>query len=175
VEGMKRYYGKWFVFDIETTGFHADTSLLLAIGLKNKEEEKIFFVERPSFEKIVLKQFLRFLEARQVECLIGYNILSFDIPYLRAKFLLNNLNVWSLEKLEFIDLFEFMKKLRLGSLKLAYISKLLFNSPNSSSFQMPTFYLKYMEDEQFKKKIIEHLKNDLKNTMLLAFRLGIIS
>lgn len=170
---MRKFFGKWFVWDIETTGLYADNSFLVAIGLKNKEKEKIFFVSKPSQEKEVILKFFEFLEKEGCEALIGYNILNFDFPYLQAKCLLHNLK-WK-NKPELIDLLEWTKKLRFKTLTLSHLSQLLFSNSNSKSLEIPKFYLYFLEGKvEYKEKIIEHLRKDLENVLLLAFKLEIV-
>lgn len=169
---MKKYFGKWFILDIETTGLQADTSVLVAVGLKNEEKEKIFFTQQPSKEIEVLKNFLKFLEKENVESLIGYNILHFDIPYIQTKCFVYDLSLNWVNKLKIFDLLEWVKRFKLKMSNLSYLSELFFNKFNSKSFHIPNFYIYFLEGkEEYKEKIIKHLQNDLENGMLLALKL----
>ncbi|MEM0481226.1 MAG: ribonuclease H-like domain-containing protein [Candidatus Aenigmatarchaeota archaeon] len=163
------YFGNWYILDIETTGLYVDEAIIIAIGLKNLEEEKIFYCENPKSEKKILNDFLNFLEEKNVDTLIGYGISNFDKPFLEGRCLINNLDFRILEKINYIDLMLIIKKLRFKRFSLNYLSELLFNSSNTYNIHIPLHYLSL--EKEF---IIEHLKKDLNNIFLLAKRLKII-
>jgi len=166
------------VIDIETTGFEADTSTLVAIGLLSDDREKIFFVDRISEEKKVLLSFLDFMEENKITTLIGYNIKNFDIPYLYGKFFIHGIDPKTIENCILIDLYEFVKKMKLRKKSLAKISEIAFDRKSNEieSRYVPLMYIKYLDskDETYRDKIISHLREDLINTRLLAKRLGVI-
>jgi len=170
--------GNWMIIDIETTGTEADASTLVAIGLLNDEQEKIFFVDRISEEKKALMSFLDFMKEKEVTTLIGYNIKNFDIPYLYGKLFIHGINPKAIENYTLIDLYELVKRMRLKKKSLVEISEIAFDkkSEKVKSRFIPLLYMKYLDsrDEIHKDKIINHLKEDLINTRLLAKRLGII-
>ena len=74
-------------FDIETTGFTADTSSLYLIGAITRQPEgwrlTQWFAESPSEESEILRAFLDFAVAYKQ--LIHFNGDRFDLPYLAAK------------------------------------------------------------------------------------------
>lgn len=74
-------------FDIETTGFSPKTSALYLIGVLYYKEEswhiRQWFANDYTSEKEILSNFLTFL--KQYHCLIHYNGLRFDIPFLKEK------------------------------------------------------------------------------------------
>jgi len=75
------------LFDIETTGFSADTSYLYLIGAIYRTEGTLtlsqWFCDEFSEEKEVLSSFFSFLKGYST--LIHYNGTGFDIPYLNKK------------------------------------------------------------------------------------------
>ncbi len=171
---IPKFSKNWIVLDIETTGFYADDSLLVAIGIKDRENEKILFVRKPSEEKNVLLEFIENIKQKRIETIIGYNIINFDLPYLRAKLFLHSLNFKILDSLLKIDLFEYVKNnFRLKNKSLREIGKKVFKIDNSESLNIPNYYLNFLENKE-EKFIIEHLKDDLNITFLLAKKLEII-
>ena len=74
-------------FDIETTGFSADKSILYLIGCIYYENgeyySKQLFVDEPAFEMEVLATFMDFIS--KFKALVHYNGNGFDIPYLKQK------------------------------------------------------------------------------------------
>lgn len=174
---MSMFYGNWAIFDIETTGFYSDDSFLVAIGVLNNSKSEIFFAESTSEEKKIIEDFLKFLRENKVDVLIGFNIKNFDIPYLQGKFLMYNLDFRSFQDFNIVDVFEYIKNTRFTSKSLTNISESLFEKPrNSPSSKIPNLYIKFIEtkDSSFKEKIVEHLKEDLENTLMLAKKIGLI-
>jgi len=174
---MLTSFGNWAIIDIETTGFNADTSFLVAIGILCEDEEKIFFAEGTADEKKILQQFLNFLESKDISTLIGYNIKNFDIPYLTGKLLIHGLNPREMDKYIFVDLYDYTKKMRFESRSLSNICSVAMelNRDYDEEFP-PMLYIKYLEtkEQEFKDRIIGHLKEDLVSTRVLAKRLGVI-
>jgi len=174
---MLTSFGNWAVIDIETTGFNADTSFLVAIGILCEDEEKIFFTERTADEKKILHQFLNFLESKGISTLIGYNIKNFDIPYLAGKLLMYGLNPREIDKYILVDLYEYIRKVKFESRSLSNICNVAmeFNRDYEDEFP-PVLYIKYLDtrEQEFKDRIIGHLKEDLVSTRILAKKLGII-
>ena len=77
-------------FDIETTGFSPKTNMVYLIGLSFINEEKKlssiqFLAEGIDDEKELLLKFLEKLSASSDMLLAGYNIRTFDIPFLNAR------------------------------------------------------------------------------------------
>lgn len=72
------------LFDIETTGLSAASSLIYLIGaMEIKKDRLVFrqwFAESPSDEKEVLESFLNFLPDKA--CLISFNGRGFDVPFI---------------------------------------------------------------------------------------------
>jgi DNA polymerase, archaea type len=66
--------------DIETTGLDAKVDLVLMVGLLNDRGEKTILTDPD--EKILLAQTIEHLKQHQPECLIGHNLINFDLPFL---------------------------------------------------------------------------------------------
>ncbi len=75
------------LFDIETTGFTAETSMLYLIGCgyyKNGKWEIIqWFNDDGQSEKLIIEEFLRFIKGYKY--LFNYNGDGFDIPFINKK------------------------------------------------------------------------------------------
>ena len=100
-------------FDIETTGFSPKSNMVYLIGLSFINEEKKlcsiqFLAEGIDDEKELLLAFLGRLSASSDMLLCGYNIKSFDIPFLNAR--LQKYELPSIA-LKWRDLFSDVKKL----------------------------------------------------------------
>lgn len=167
--------GNWYILDIETTGLYSDDSMIIAIGLKNDKEEKIFFIENPSKEKEVLEEFKNKLIEEEVNYLIGYNISNFDIPFIRGRMLINGIVFKELDYIQIIDLLSQIKKMfRFRRYSLDYISSLLLNERKKEyASQIPLKYVKSFSDKKDKEELISYLKKDLELIYKLAERLEI--
>lgn len=74
-------------FDIETTGFSPNKSIVYMIGCARKKGKYIcidqFFAEKPSEEKLIISAFIEIL--KKYNTIISFNGVGFDIPFLKAK------------------------------------------------------------------------------------------
>ncbi len=121
---------KTVFFDIETTGFAAETTYLYLIGCIYHKEDAFtliqWFSEDPKEEKELISLFFDFLKSYEV--LLHYNGSGFDIPYLQRKCELHRLP-YSFEALESIDLYKriapFKKLLKLDNYKQKSIEAFL--------------------------------------------------
>lgn len=98
------------IFDIETTGFAADTSVLYLIGCGYYDDGRWFikqwFNDNINSEHDIIEQFFSFI--RPYKYLLHYNGDGFDIPYLKKKIISYNMeNV--LHSLESIDLYKVIR------------------------------------------------------------------
>lgn len=88
-------------FDIETTGLYWKRSHIYLIGMIRMDNGcwtlTQWFAQRPLEEQLLLQEFTRAL--RGIRTLIHFNGNTFDIPYIRKKFLLYQLS----DPLEFLD------------------------------------------------------------------------
>lgn len=101
------------VFDIETTGFTAEHTILYLIGCAYYENHqwKIcqWFNQDGNSEQTILKQF--FLFAKKYKYIVTYNGDGFDIPYLSKKAVLYKMENILLEK-ESIDIYKQIRFLK---------------------------------------------------------------
>lgn len=94
-------------FDIETTGFSAETTYLYLIGCIYYENSSFYiiqwFSEEIKEESLLLTSFFQFLS--QYDVLIHYNGTGFDIPYITKKCRQLNLP-YSFDNLESLDIYK---------------------------------------------------------------------
>lgn len=116
---------KTLFFDIETTGFSPKTSALYLIGVlyykKNSWHLKQWFANDYMSEKEILTSFFSFLA--NFHCLVHYNGLGFDIPFLKEKCSQHQLikEIELLDKISQIDIYKHIfphkKKLKVENIK----------------------------------------------------------
>ncbi len=117
-------------FDIETTGFAADSTYLYLIGCSYYRDNSFqliqWFSEDIREESQLITSFFEFLKGYDV--LLHYNGTGFDIPYIQRKCALLGLN-YSFEKLISIDIYKkispFKKIFRLNNFKQKTIESFL--------------------------------------------------
>lgn len=76
--------------DIETTGLNPKTDRVLMVGLLNEQAE-ITIVTDPDEQKL-LTQTIEYLKQHQPECLIGHNLINFDLPFLSNRCRIHNIS-----------------------------------------------------------------------------------
>ncbi len=117
-------------FDIETTGFAADSTYLYLIGCTYYKNNSFWiiqwFSENIKEEASLLEAFFHFLE--DYEVLLHYNGTTFDLPYLQRK--ISHLKLgYTFDHLISIDLYKkispYKKILKLDSLKLKSVETFL--------------------------------------------------
>lgn len=161
---------KEIIFDIETTDLEADKGYVVAIGLKEiDKEEKILFLENLD-ERGLIKNFLNLIDNQTL--LIGYNISKFDIPYIKSKCFLLQINCNILKRIQTLDLLDVAKaNLKFSNLKLNTF-KQFFEIEDFGGEEIKNLFMKFLSgDEESKEKIIEHLKKDLVSTEKIYKRL----
>jgi uncharacterized protein YprB with RNaseH-like and TPR domain len=90
-----------FYFDIETTGLHSIEDRILCISVMNTESNiPITFYGED--ERKTLEQFLT--SVKNSEKLIGFNIDTFDVPFIVCRCLVNTVNIGEFLNKNFIDL-----------------------------------------------------------------------
>lgn len=117
-------------FDIETTGFAAESTFLYLIGCAFYKDSSFhliqWFSENINEEATIISSFFEFL--KNYDVLFHYNGTGFDIPYLQRKITMLNLN-YSFDDITSIDIYKkitpYKKILKLGSYKLKSIEAFL--------------------------------------------------
>ena len=121
---------KLVFFDIETTGFAADSTYLYLIGCAYYKDNSFqliqWFCEDLREEAMIITSFFEFL--KNYEILLHYNGTGFDLPYLQRKCNLLQLN-YSFDHLTSIDLYKkispYKKIFRLNNFKQKTIETFL--------------------------------------------------
>ncbi len=170
------------VFDIETTGFTAETTTLYLIGCchYNKGSWKItqWFNDDGSSESEIISAFMDF--TKKYKYLLHYNGDGFDIPYLEKK--INKLKLdYSFSHIESIDLYKKIKGfkdiLHLDNLKQKSVEKFLgINRLDKyTGGDLIKVYTDYLSkrDERNKQLVLQHNYEDLEgllySTCLLSY------
>lgn len=117
-------------FDIETTGFAAETTYLYLIGCIYQKDSSLhliqWFAEDISEETKLISNFFEFI--KDYDLIIHYNGTGFDIPYINKKISLLNLD-YSFDKIQSLDLYKkvssFKKIFRLKNYKQKTIEAFL--------------------------------------------------
>ena len=159
-------------FDIETTGFSADTSSLYLIGCcyrKNHQFHLIqWFADTYDCESDLLHVFFQFIESFSV--LVHFNGDTFDIPYLEKKCAQYSLP-YNFSSIQSFDLYKklspYRKKLSLENLKLKTIENFLSIERKDvmDGKKLIKLYGTYMQ-ERFKNKNPESIE-ELQHILLL--------
>lgn len=153
-----------FVFDIETTGLSPKYCKVILIGIlynhNNQTIIKQFFAQTEADEFELLIEFLE--QIKDFHNHITFNGLTFDIPFLNARF--NKYNIdYTLEKDKDIDILRLIKpfkeKLPLSDCKLKTVEKYLgiYREDTISGKESVKLYKEYVSSQC----------NDLKSTILL--------
>jgi DNA polymerase, archaea type len=69
--------------DIETTGLDPLVDQVLMVGLMSQTGEKVIITDPD--EKVTLANTIEYLRANKPECLIGHNLINFDLPFLATR------------------------------------------------------------------------------------------
>jgi DNA polymerase, archaea type len=76
--------------DIETTGLNPKTDRVLMVGLLDDRGETTILTDPD--EKTLLAQTIEHLKQHQPECLIGHNLINFDLPFLADRCRVHNIS-----------------------------------------------------------------------------------
>ncbi|TAH75156.1 MAG: exonuclease [Anaerolineaceae bacterium] len=157
-------------FDIETTGFVAETTYLYLIGciyLKNTSLHMIqWFSEDIREEALLIESFFDFI--KDYDLLIHYNGLGFDIPYLSKKIEILQLD-YSLKDIQSLDYYKKISPIRkifkLDNYKQKTIEAFL-KVKREDTFgggELIEVYQSYLGKKQIEnlKKSRAHISNDL--------------
>lgn len=161
-----------YVLDIETTSLHADTGQIVCIGLADYFDgsEKVIFVKSPEDEKNSLKMFVEFF--RRVNIYFTWGGMSFDVPFLVSRCVRLRIDPSPLLEARHIDLMEIARSyLRLSSNSLQSISRYLDVRMVEEyvGVDVPRLYSEYLAGKRGRRTvIINHCRNDLRRTLLVA-------
>jgi DNA polymerase, archaea type len=76
--------------DIETTGLHPETDRVLMVGLMSETGEKVIITD--SDERVILTKTIDYLKVNKPDCLIGHNLVNFDVPFLVTRCRVNKIS-----------------------------------------------------------------------------------
>lgn len=175
--------GETVLFDIETTGFTAETSMLYMIGCGYYEDEKWkirqWFNDDGNSEKQIIEDFFEFIKG--FKYILNYNGDGFDIPFIQKKISLLGINA-SFDGLESVDLYKHIKGfkniLHLENLKQKTIERFLSINrlDKYSGGDLIRVYRDYLKkgDETGRQLLIQHNYEDLEGLMccfcLISYR-----
>lgn len=80
--------GKIYI-DIETTGLHPEIDRVLMVGLLQDGETTIITDQD---ERVLLEKTIAHLNRHKPDCLIGHNLINFDIPFLATRCRVNRIS-----------------------------------------------------------------------------------
>ena len=102
---------EYCVIDIETTGLSRKYHQVILIGILYNTNDTIilkqFFAENPNEEINILLEFSNTF--RNFPYVITYNGATFDIPFLKERFIFNNLE-WNFDNIKHIDILQCLRK-----------------------------------------------------------------
>lgn len=170
------------LFDIETTGFNSDTTLLYLIGCSYYKDNHWniiqWFNDDGISELQILNEFFSFI--KDYNRLISYNGEGFDMPYIIHKLKKYNLS-YTFDDIESIDIYKLLRPyknmLHLDNLKQKSIELLLgiHRLDKYSGKDLIKVYNQYLTDKNKLKEtvILQHNYEDLEGLMsifsLLAY------
>ncbi len=169
----KYFYNKKICFlDIETTGFSRNFNQIYLIGVVyfNYEQESWclsqFFANNIGEESILLEEVNKFISS--FDLLITYNGESFDIPFIKHRSRIYNIDE-TISNIDSFDVYRNIKKdspyLPFQDLKLKTIEESLniFRDDKYTGKDCINFYYKYIntKDNTLKKNILKHNFDDL--------------
>jgi DNA polymerase, archaea type len=76
--------------DIETTGLDSTIDRVLMVGLMSETGVKTI-ITNPD-ERVILDRTIKHLKANKPECLIGHNLINFDVPFLATRCRINGIS-----------------------------------------------------------------------------------
>jgi DNA polymerase, archaea type len=84
-EGLSKLY-----IDIETTGLDSTIHRVLMVGLMDETGVKTIITDTD--ERVILTSTIEYLKANKPECLIGHNLINFDLPFLATRCRINKIS-----------------------------------------------------------------------------------
>jgi DNA polymerase, archaea type len=76
--------------DIETTGLDPLVDRVLMVGLMSQTGEKVIITDPD--EKVILTRTIEHLTTNKPDCLIGHNLINFDVPFLATRCRINKIS-----------------------------------------------------------------------------------
>jgi DNA polymerase, archaea type len=76
--------------DIETTGLDPLVDRVLMVGLMSGTGEKVIITDPD--EKVTLTRTIDYIKANKPDCLIGHNLINFDVPFLATRGRINKIS-----------------------------------------------------------------------------------
>lgn len=163
-------------FDIETTGFSAQSAFLYLIGCVYKKNGHYYirqwFLDNIATEKELLQSFLEF--AGSFKGMLHFNGSTFDIPFLEKRGARHKITV-DFSRFQSLDLYKeikpYKKLLKLNNLKQKTLEEYigLFREDPFTGGQLIELYYEYMDTkkDQLLKCLLLHNTEDLKGMLSL--------
>lgn len=157
-------------FDIETTGFSPETTVLYMIGCIYYQQNRWicsqWFADTKDAQNEVLGAFVQL--AKNYKVLICYNGIGFDLPYLRKKCTMHGIG-GSLDKVEYLDLYKAIHPalalFRPSDMKQKTIENYVgvVRDDKYSGKDLITIYLQYLDSRspQLLDLLVRHNRDDL--------------
>jgi DNA polymerase, archaea type len=76
--------------DIETTGLDPLVDRVLMVGLMSQTGEKVIITDPD--ERVILTRTIEYLRANKPDCLIGHNLINFDVPFIATRCRINKIS-----------------------------------------------------------------------------------
>jgi len=161
---MASRLGRVLFMDVESTGLEAESSFVVGVGFMYEDGSwRHLFAASLSDEARVVREAVE--EASRFDTVVTWNGLSFDVPMLVARALVNNVDPSPLLKPRHVDLLRlFRDYVRLGRYGLDDVAKFL-GIPKKVQLKgsdMPPLYLRALSGDRGSLKVIEeHCYDDL--------------
>jgi DNA polymerase elongation subunit (family B) len=78
--------------DIETTGLDPLVDRVLMVGLMDGSNSSNKTIITNPEERVILSQTIDYLKANKPDCLIGHNLINFDVPFLATRCQINKIS-----------------------------------------------------------------------------------
>lgn len=157
---------KTIFLDIETTSLSADSGFIVGIGIMFEDgswDHEFLKGSIMDGEKELIKRIMEKLN--DVERIVTWNGLSFDIPMLISRAIIHDIDPTPLIEKEHIDLYKYAKKLlRLSEYSLDSVAKYMNiqKKVELKGKDMPPYYMRAISgDKDAINLIIEHCYDDL--------------
>lgn len=140
------------IIDIETTSTDPISGFIVGIGLlfMDSGKESFIFCSKPENEKHVLNDFLG--KIQDIDIIITWNGNRFDIPFILARALRNNLDLSELLSKKHIDLAVAIRRLFVGDGRFPSLDALcrflgIKRYREVRGYEIPALYIRYLSGE----------------------------